>query len=524
MSALDDVLKAHRKRIAEREAAAFREMLAAYEPIEKELERAYRDLAAKIQKAKAAGEEFSPSWLYRELRLKLLLEQVREQIERFGRMAGPIVEREQAAAIRIAAEETSDVLRVIKPDIPIDIGTTLHHRLVEDAVGMMGDGSPIHDYYKTNLAPAVAEKIKSEVIRAVAIGTDTRAVARRLAEVGGITRRRALTMARTETNRVRRETKRAIYEEKGTVTAWEWVATHSPRTCVVCLAQDGKVFKLSAPFPQHTNCRCDIIPVIDGVDLPKRTLGSEWFAKQPADVQEKVLGKEAFAAYKDGKVKLDDFVGHATHKHFGVYVYRKKLAKVLPDASEKAFLWAGDPAGISAEKLAENNPIRQAANKVRALVEDLYGGNDEYVLFAERARTTDSHYITISGPDDLAAKIRIADHKPNAQKEHLLTMDLRPETKVTRKEIEQAVEDHFSRQRLDRQKQQEIVTKSAPIREQLRTTIDRAREIQELNAYKVGLTEDELRERKDEFQRLKPELKQLQAQRKELEDLLRLIR
>ncbi|MCC6328980.1 MAG: hypothetical protein IT174_10720 [Acidobacteria bacterium] len=258
MSALEDLLKKHRQRIATREAAAFREMLAAYEPIERELQSSYRDLQKKIKAAQAAGETISPSWFYRERRLKLLLEQVREQIERFGRNAAPIVEREQREAIRIAIEQERETVRLVAGPANSslrDIGSQLSHRVVENAVGMMGDGSPILSYYAENLAPAVAEKLKSEVIKAAAMGTDFSTIARRLAATGEITRRRALTMARTEVNRVRREAKRQFYEDHSDViSGWEWIASKSTRTCVVCLAMDGTVHKLKEEFPQHINC------------------------------------------------------------------------------------------------------------------------------------------------------------------------------------------------------------------------------------------------------------------------------
>src|SRR3954464_14817764 len=108
MSVLDDHLKKHRKQIIDREERTFRQLLAAYDDIEKDLAGAYRELQKKILEAQAAGEEISPSWFYRERRLKLLLDQVNDQVVRFGGKASPIIAREQNAAIRIAIEQTKD--------------------------------------------------------------------------------------------------------------------------------------------------------------------------------------------------------------------------------------------------------------------------------------------------------------------------------------------------------------------------------------------------------------------------------
>lgn len=126
MSELDDLLKKHRKAIVAREEQTFREMLAAYEEIERELKASIRELAAKAAEAKAAGKTLSPAWFYRERRLRALLEQVEAQIVRFGRQVTPIVAREQRAALRLAIEQADDLLRVIaRPNAAQTAGSTL---------------------------------------------------------------------------------------------------------------------------------------------------------------------------------------------------------------------------------------------------------------------------------------------------------------------------------------------------------------------------------------------------------------
>lgn len=325
MSVLDDTLKRHRRRIIEREEQTFRELLQAYGLIEQELRQSLRELESKISDALAAGEAISPSWFARERRLQTLIDQVKSQIERFGGTAAQITEREQRAALTIAADQASETVRLIAGE---SIPTLFNPLVVEDAVGMMGDGSPILEYYAQNLAPKVAEMIRVEVIKAAATGTDFKTIARRLMETGQITRQRALTVARTEVGRVRRETTRNIYQESG-FTEWEWVASKSPRTCPVCLAMDGRRFPIETPFPQHINCRCTMIPVIAGVERPPRTIGTDWFDAQSDEVKAKVLGKGAFEAFARGEVELKDFVGWATSKEFGKRVYTKTLADIV---------------------------------------------------------------------------------------------------------------------------------------------------------------------------------------------------
>lgn len=289
----------------------------------------FRRLQRQMREARAAGREISQAWLYREARLGALLDQVKREIERFGQTAAAITTREQRAAIRIAGEQTRDVVRLMAGTDAAGLGFTLPTRVVEDAVGMMGDGSPIIEYYRQTLAPQVAEAIRTEVIKAVAAGTDFRTIANELLKTGQITRSRALMVARTEVNRVRREATRQTYIESGVTTEWEWAAAHSTRTCPACLAMDGRRFKLEDAFPQHPNCRCTMIPVIEGIERPQRRLGRDYFESLSDEDKRKILGRDGFAAYERGEAGLDDFVGWRNSKEFGRSIYTKPVSRIL---------------------------------------------------------------------------------------------------------------------------------------------------------------------------------------------------
>lgn len=415
MSPIQEHLKRHRRQIIEREEAVIRELLTEYDQLEKELTNAYRGLAKKIAVAQAAGETISPSWFYRERRLKLLLEQVQQEVVRFGGRVTPIVIREKRAAIKIAVDQTNEIVRLISAGEMPDIGTLFNSRAVENAVGMMGDGSPIMSYYEEQLAPAVAERIKREVIKAAAVGTDFATIARRLTEAGKIPRHRALTMARTEVNRVRRETKRQIYEEHSDVfSGWEWVASHSVRTCAACLAQDGKVYKLQVDFPQHMSCRCDIIPVSIKFPRPPRLLGSEWFAGQPDAVKAKIITDAGLESYKRRDVELADFVGFSTHKVFGKSVHRRSVADALKNSvldDAKIYEGALKKAGFATTRIQTK-------------------GTTNYIL-AQRGGKT--------------AKIRVSDHDPRGDRRGGNLLELKPGTRRSGEEVVEAVEEFMQR-------------------------------------------------------------------------------
>lgn len=334
MSALEEFLATHRKRIISGEKKTFRQMASAYELISEELNDSINQLQRKIERAKAKGETINRNWLNRQKRLEVLLEQSQDQIERFGNTASRIISTEQSNSIRLGIEYAQESLRLRADTVIRDAGffnPKISTQAVENAVGFMGNGTPLKKYFAEQLAPAVAKRIKQEVIKGVALRKNFNSIAKNLRDAGGITRQRALTTARTEVLRVYRETTRQIYEENSDiVTEWEWAAAKSARTCVLCLAMDGKRFPVSELMPNHVNDRCVMLPVTR-LSRPRKNIGSNWFEKQDDKTKRKILGKEGFTAYRSGDVALDDFVAFKQHKLFGKSVARKPLAQVLSE-------------------------------------------------------------------------------------------------------------------------------------------------------------------------------------------------
>lgn len=72
-------------------------------------------------------------------------------------------------------------------------------------------------------------------------------------------------------------------------------------------------------------------PVILDIPAKTRTLGRDYFETLTDEQKEKILGKEAFLAYKHHNLTLDDFVIFRNDKRFGRAVSRRPLAKILAD-------------------------------------------------------------------------------------------------------------------------------------------------------------------------------------------------
>jgi SPP1 gp7 family putative phage head morphogenesis protein len=86
-------------------------------------------------------------------------------------------------------------------------------------------------------------------------------------------------IVRTEIMRASNLGALTIYEQNQDVLqGWEWVATLDERTCPICGALDGKVFKfgstqLQPPSGSHIGCRCTIVPWLMDTALMDTILG-----------------------------------------------------------------------------------------------------------------------------------------------------------------------------------------------------------------------------------------------------------
>lgn len=108
----------------------------------------------------------------------------------------------------------------------------------------------------------------------------------------------------------------------------QWVSTLDTSTGSICQQLDGKMFLLGSGSrpPAHRNCRSTIIPLVrswqdlklrdlsvaakaelDG-QVPERITYAQWLSRQPAAIQDEVLGPTRGRMYRKGEVTLDRFV------------------------------------------------------------------------------------------------------------------------------------------------------------------------------------------------------------------------
>lgn len=323
------VADAHRQAVLAGERRASLEVVRAYGKAWAAIRERVAALTAQIAEARRAGEEVSVSWLYQQSRLATLEWQIVTEMAPLLQFAGAAIQRAQAEAVERAGVQSAELLTIATE------GASLTHSFVllpsgslNALVGLTSKGSPLRSLLD-ELAPDASERIRGALITGVATGQGTREIAKAARDAFGGNMARALTVSRTEVMRAYNRASQLHYQESGVVSGWIWLATHSPVTCANCLSRDGRLYPLDKPLPAHPRCRCAMVPKVRGVADPPRETGSEWFAKQPADVQRQVLGIAGQRAYAAGAVALRSFEGLHHHPEWGDTTYARSLKQVM---------------------------------------------------------------------------------------------------------------------------------------------------------------------------------------------------
>jgi len=311
-----DVVKAIRGFKAElraHEGVQVNAMAVKYLDVEKALESNIAALSEQIARLGAQGIEPSWSQLYRLERYQALQLQTMEELARFNGWAVDVIKAEQLDMMTRGIDNAAAALESMKPGL--GQFTKMPHDALQGMVGVARDGSPLGDLLAASY-PAMRDGITRELTRSVALGRNPRVTAAAIRKETGLGLNRALTIARTEQLRVYREATRESYKAAG-VTQYQRIAALDERTCVGCAIADGEIIPIESEFDEHCNGRCDLLPIIPGVENPVAEGYKEWFDKQPAETQQTILGPGRYDALKSGSASWSDLATHVSDPKWG---------------------------------------------------------------------------------------------------------------------------------------------------------------------------------------------------------------
>lgn len=113
-----------------------------------------------------------------------------------------------------------------------------------------------------------------------------------------------------------------------------WCSILDSRTTDICRERNGKVYEyVNGPRPPaHWNCRSFVIPIttVNLADLPTFYT---WVQRQPARVQDDILGPARGRGLREGTVKSDDIPGFERARPLTVEQYEDSLTQILSEVA-----------------------------------------------------------------------------------------------------------------------------------------------------------------------------------------------
>lgn len=323
------MMREFRADLMARDEAQMAVMAHRWSQLQQQLEPIIFSLASEIEQAQYTGQTVTLSRLYRLDWYRRLLPQMQYEIDNYLKWLGPNIADMQTSYIAFALDSTQSVLaQMFKSGGVTASFDLLPVEAVQNMVGLAGDGSPLSkllkEAYKTS-ANAVTESL----IRSTALGINPRQTAREMSKAMGQGLTRLLSIARTEQLRVYRDAARRSYQESGVVSAYKRIATRDMRVCAACLLDDGRVYPLSADFPEHVNGRCATIPVVKGLPVITWKYGPQWLIEQEPDVQRGILGAGRYEAWQAGQINLSDIVKIIPNDTWGPSIQPRPLKELM---------------------------------------------------------------------------------------------------------------------------------------------------------------------------------------------------
>lgn len=292
------VMQQFKRDLLRDERTQMRDMASRWLAVERRLLGQLNALALEMANAARDGATVTPEMLLNQVRYRELLVQLTNELERYTDYAERTITDRQGQLARLGVAHAHNAIEVQGVTAGFN---RLPVEAVEYMVGLAGDGSPLRDLLVRSW-PQAANGLTNELVTGVALGYNPRKVARLMAHGMTGSLDRMMTIARTEQLRTYRTASLASYRASGVVEGYVRLSARDSRVCPGCLAADGEEYPLDVPFQSHPQCRCTLVPKVQGFPLRFQT-GAQWFEEQPVKVQQAILGPTRYDLWASGQVR-----------------------------------------------------------------------------------------------------------------------------------------------------------------------------------------------------------------------------
>jgi hypothetical protein len=291
----------YRAALLAKDAQAMNRLISAYQRIYGKLKDKIDLLVMEIEKA---GGTLAPGQVARMERYTQLITQAAEELRDYQAITKAEIEAVSRFGISQGVTDARNLMSVAATGTPQIAGAfnVLPKGAIEQLLGFLSPDGPLYARLSL-LAPTTVEGVSKAILDGVAMGSNPRIIAREITNAFGMGLTDSMRMTRTVQLWSYRESNRATYvANQDIIEGWVWHADLSPRTCMSCLANHGKVFPLDARLNDHHQGRCSPIPLLNGQENPVEAGTAEkWFDSQGKATQRQMMGKGKYEAWKGGK-------------------------------------------------------------------------------------------------------------------------------------------------------------------------------------------------------------------------------
>jgi hypothetical protein len=109
-----------------------------------------------------------------------------------------------------------------------------------------------------------------------------------------------------------------------------WLSVMDSRTSEICTSRNRKRYRFGqGPIPPaHIRCRSHIVPIVGTDDIPAVSFYT-WAVRQPADVQDDILGEDVADEMRNGNLKQSDLPKFESRQALTLDEFRRKINEVL---------------------------------------------------------------------------------------------------------------------------------------------------------------------------------------------------
>jgi SPP1 gp7 family putative phage head morphogenesis protein len=333
MSSLERAIARQRRALLEIEQNGARQIISAYQAVEARLKENLDLLTREIAHGRASGIEVKPGWLFAQERYRALLAELQRDTLAFLHQALAAITAMQSQAVKRAPDDAERLIfATLGPAPKQDIAHLrgafgkLPAAALREMIGRASNGQPLGDLL-SEIVPDAVEAVRNSLAYGVATGQNPRLIADDVIVRSGMSRTRALAIARTETLGSYRAVTKERFLGSRIVSEWEWLAALDARTCPACAAMNGTRHSITEPLASHPACRCVMSPLtpswaelgftgIPDGRPPALSPEQRFEALSEAD-RLAILGRARLDAYNAGKITLADMVAETYSPRWG---------------------------------------------------------------------------------------------------------------------------------------------------------------------------------------------------------------